>query len=567
MNTSFYKNEATVIINFTSDYKTSLEEVLAGKTFAQVLYTFLLDLVNYDADLYDWILQGENMEDVIPEIIQLCKLLTILKVEEVEHRLLEDPNKFLKAVESMYTYWRKLQRCTMIHTDAKNGLQASNFIDSDNRYNQLLLSLYRGIQEKVQGRKNQVYRQLQAGSNASMVLRDYKWQIPKGYERLKKISFMNAVMLRTPLLLHTQSNKRLGTFMQTEISPIDEFTGNDEEWMCYPCKVGSLLAFVYFNRDFIFSVLGLANLFEMASEEECRNRKPDFIVFYGNQDGKEDTVFYHDKEESMWIGKISYFPEMDYFGYLKKMTLTLHNLIMIHQGWLPLHGAMIVLTLSSKEEKGIILIGDSGAGKSETIEALRKLNHPDIQAMKVIFDDMGSLHLEEDSILAQGTEIGAFIRLDDLDQESAYRDMDRSIFYNPESSNARVVIPITNYQNIVNSQKVDMILYANNYAEEEGIRFFENAEEALPIFIRGRRQALGTTQENGLSETYFANPFGVMQKQDICDGLIDEMFKQMFQQQILVGEIYTGLGLSHNSEEHLKKAATSLCACILKADI
>ena len=38
------------------------------------------------------------------------------------------------------------------------------------------------------------------------------------------------------------------------------------------------------------------------------------------------------------LGYISHCEEIDYFGYMKKMTLTLHNLIMIKRGYLPIHG-------------------------------------------------------------------------------------------------------------------------------------------------------------------------------------------------------------------------------------
>ncbi len=129
---------------------------------------------------------------------------------------------------------------------------------------------------------------------------------------------------------------------------------------------------------------------------------------------------------------------------------------------------------------------------------------------------MGSLHLnEQGQIRAQGTEIGAFVRLDDLDK-GAYRDMDRSIFFNPESANARVVIPASPYDTIITDQKVDLFLYANNYTDKRGLRAFDSKEEAVQTFIEGKRFALGTTQEKGLSTTFFANPFGPMQKQAEC---------------------------------------------------
>ena len=61
----------------------------------------------------------------------------------------------------------------------------------------------------------------------------------------------------------------------------------------------------------------------------------------------------------------------DYFGYLKKMLLTLHNVYMINNGMLPIHGAMVKITLDNNKTKNVCIIGDSGAGKSETLEALR----------------------------------------------------------------------------------------------------------------------------------------------------------------------------------------------------
>ena len=176
---------------------------------------------------------------------------------------------------------------------------------------------------------------------------------------------------------------------------------------------------------------------------------------------------------------------------------------------------------------------------------------------------MGSLHLDEQGqIRAQGTEIGAFVRLDDLDKGSAYRDMDRSIFFNPESANARVVIPASPYDTIITDQQVDLFLYANNYTDRRGLRAFDSKEEAVQTFIEGKRFALGTTQEKGLSTTFFANPFGPMQKQPECLKIIDQMFAALLDQHIFLGEIYTGLGLPEKGGNALEIAAKELLAKI-----
>jgi ABC-type transport system involved in cytochrome bd biosynthesis fused ATPase/permease subunit len=80
---------------------------------------------------------------------------------------------------------------------------------------------------------------------------------------------------------------------------------------------------------------------------------------------------------------------------LKKIILTAYNIEMISVGGLPIHGACVSLTLKDHRQKNIILIGDSGAGKSETLEALRQVASDYVVDMTTIFDDMGTLIIED----------------------------------------------------------------------------------------------------------------------------------------------------------------------------
>ncbi|MDD7034816.1 MAG: hypothetical protein PUI91_01050, partial [Firmicutes bacterium] len=242
---------------------------------------------------------------------------------------------------------------------------------------------------------------------------------------------------------------------------------------------------------------------------------------------------------------------------MKKMVLTIHNVIMMERGWLPIHGAFINITLRNGKRKGICLMGDSGAGKSETIEALKALGDDKIQKLEIVFDDMGTFHIEDGIPYAQGTETGAFVRLDDLDPGAPYRDMNRSIFFNPDQSNARVITPAAPYSEVVRNHRIDLFAYANNYDSDEGLRKIEDMEEAKDIFKRGRRMAKGTTQETGLSETYFANPFGPMQQQDKCDDVIDEMFRCLNEEGTFIGEVFTHLGIDPEGES-ISRAAEAL---------
>ncbi len=262
------------------------------------------------------------------------------------------------------------------------------------------------------------------------------------------------------------------------------------------------------------------------------------------------------------LGFVPYSEEIDYFGYMKKMSLTLHNLIMIKRGYLPLHGAMVNINMKNGKSANVVIIGDSGAGKSESLEALRSLSEDHISDMTIVFDDMGFFTLEQGKVMGFGTEIGAFVRLDDLDQGYAFKEIDRSIFMNPDKTNARLVMPVATYKEIVKGYAVDLFLYANNYkvlAEgETGVTYFKDAEAAKEVFRSGKRMAKGTTTESGLVESYFANPFGPLQKSEDTDKLLDIYFKALFQSGVKVGEIYTQLGVHGKEKSGPRDAAMEL---------
>ena len=261
------------------------------------------------------------------------------------------------------------------------------------------------------------------------------------------------------------------------------------------------------------------------------------------------------------LGYINHSDEVDYFGYIKKMSLTLHNLRMIDKGWLPIHGAMVNIVLKNGKTANVVIMGDSGAGKSESIEAFRALSEDYISEMTVIFDDMGTFKIKDGEIYGYGTEIGAFVRLDDLDQGYAFKEMDRSIFMNPDKVNARLIMPITPYKKIVQGHKVDFFFYANNYSKVEdgkSLEYFETPEEAIKVFRAGARMAKGTTTEKGLVESFFANPFGPAQKEKETDVLINEYFDTMFKSGVKVGQIKTALGVKGQEKNGPKNAALQL---------
>ncbi len=558
---SLYIKDNLVLIDFSKHYSDSIEELLSSKEFEYFIEHFLKHLAKNHHDLIDWMQSRQGPEPLETYFIKVLKALSMISFDESFTSITpRNAPVLLKIVEEAYRYWRDLSRFSLVYSKEDGGLLLANFLEADERFNALVLRFYRSVQEKLQGYRNSVYRQLQAGSNGSLFLCRPKWKGKGCYDQLAKIPFIQKVMLRSPIIISLKHNKRIGTFTSTNENPLDE-KYDYSDFMCFPIMVGSSLTYVYFHKDFTASAIGLANLFEFVTYDHV-DQKPECIILFGVKDEKKETTYYYDKENDIYIGKISYMPIIEYFGSFKKMALTLHNLVMIKKGFLPIHGAMMDFYLKDGRVKGVCLMGDSGAGKSETIEALNHIDS-DIERQELVFDDMGAMYINKDGqVVAIGTETGAFVRLDDLDASTAYKDLDRSIFFNPGGQNARVITPASQYSYIMQEHKVDIFLYANNYTAAKGIHFFENQQDAKKVFVEGKRQAIGTTNEKGLSTTYFANPFGPMQEREKCEPIIDEVFNKLLENGVRLGEIYTNLGLENKGYGGLEVAARELLKII-----
>ncbi|MGL4850738.1 MAG: phosphoenolpyruvate carboxykinase [Clostridium sp.] len=574
MQRDFSMSNDKVIINFTTKYCSNFETLLESEGFRRVTDTFLKKIEKKKTLSYKYVvkaLETDNIVEVRKDLIKVFRYLTVMNIDDIKElntrygRLLEDKDNAIIFIEEFYLFWRRLERYTVVHGDeGSRGLAAMSFIEANDGLSKLILKLYRKVEKNILGKKPKVFRQIPAGGNSCLMLNEILWPIPSGYEKLEQIPFIDSILLETPFITYPKRNTRTGMFNETFENPLRYTTLNKDHWYCYPAKVGELLAYVYFHRDYMAHGITLSNLFEMARKDECRGVKPDIIYVFGAKDeeGDDKTVFYNDEKNDIMLGYVNHSENVDYFGYLKKMTLTLHNLKMIQKGHLPIHGAMVNITLKDGKSANVVIMGDSGAGKSESLEAFRTLSEDYISDMKILFDDMGTFKLEDGKIIGYGTEIGAFVRLDDLDQGYAFKEMDRSIFMNPDKINARLVLPVAPYKEVVRGYEVDFFYYANNYTEvKEGdtsIEYFQNPKEAIKVFRAGARMAKGTTSEKGLVESYFANPFGPAQKEKETDILIDEFFNAMFKGTVKVGQIKTCLGVEGQEKTGPRDAALEL---------
>lgn len=573
MKKEFSISNDKVLMNFSTRYCNNFESLLESEGFRRVLSVYLKKSEKKRTLSYRYLIKALNTTEITSlreDITKIFKWLTIIDVKEIIElnprysELLSNKEEFINVIEDFYLFWRRLERYTIIQNDkVSQGLAAMNFTEANSAFEKLILKFYRKIEQSVLGRTPQVFRQITAGGNCSIMINKMLWPIPKGYELLEDINFIDCILLEPPFITYPKKNTRNGMFSEVYNNPLKYANINKDHWFCYPAKVGELIAYIYFHRDFMNHGITLCNLFEMAKREECRGRRPDIVYIFGINDGEQlKTVFYDDEENNIMLGYINYSEEIDYFGYMKKMILTLHNLIMIKRGCLPIHGAMVNVQMKNGKEANIVIMGDSGAGKSESLEAFRTLSEEDISNMSIIFDDMGTFKEIDGEIYGYGTEIGAFVRLDDLEQGYAFREIDRSIFMNPDKINARLVMPVAPYSQIVKGYKIDLFLYANNFTDiingGKAIEYFNNVEDAIKLFKSGPRMAKGTTTEEGLVESYFANPFGPAQKQEDTDILIDKYFKTMFDANVKVGQIKTCLGVKGREQDGPREAAIEL---------
>ena len=568
-----------IIFDYSAFYCDTPEKLLKSELFLEIVDRFIEKIASKGSSLFAFIkdtLPLLKREEMTGYMINLFRFLSSHTSEEVismssEYTsILPEKEKLFEFIEELYNYWRRFERFIYIEAPkrskyTKSSLHHAQFIKSNEDFKTLVLYTYRHISENLIGKNPRVYRQLPAGANMGMLLEKIDWNCPEIYRNLQEIPFIRLALIEPPVIFYPKMNKRKGRFEQIPALKKDMLSLNSEEWFCYPAKVGDLIAFIFFHHDFISLGLSLSNLFEIADYEDIEAKSPDIILLFGltNNNLPGATVFHEDKKSNLLIGLIRHSEDVDYFGYFKKMTLTLHNIAMLKRNHLPVHGAMVFIKLKDGSSANVVIIGDSGAGKSETIEALRILAEEHICEMRIIFDDMGSLGLDSsDKVVGYGTEIGAFVRLDDLQPGYAYEEIDRSIFMNPDKTNARLIIPITRYHHIVKGYPVNIFLYANNYdqvnEENPAVEFFKTTEEAISVFRKGARLAKGTTDEKGLVHTYFANPFGAPQRKEEHERIAALYFDKMFKTGIKVGQIRTRLGIEGFEQEGPKTASLEL---------
>ena len=576
----------------------STQELVESATFARVLSLYVDHLEAHNPRALDELGLGAGTADrrgnrfgaagpaggtgVDPRrerLLDLLRLLTNNPLERVVSTIAEPGDLQARRellhefVEGLYDFWRRWDRFLVVRAEAPpapgDRRPLRGFTEAVEALARLVRAVYRDVAENITGTRPRVLRQVAAGAEVGVYTVGHKWPVPARYrELLAGIPFVRDLLLYPPLLLDPPMNTRSGQFAEVEDNPLDGLKLEREEWLCYPALVGRLVVFVYFHRRFMGLGLSLANLFEVASDEEIA-AGPDALYLYGvppaalARFGDLPTVFHDDRRSRVLVAAVPLEDRFGYFGYLKKMVLTLHNVATMDRGVMPFHGAYARLVLHDGSQATVLLIGDTATGKSETLEALRVAGDGRVREVRIIADDMGSLEVGSGGeLLGFGTEIGAFVRLDDLQQGYAFGQLDRSIIMSPSRVNARVVLPVTTLEDVLRGYPVDFLLYANNHEAVDGahpvVDRLPDEQAALGVFRDGAAMSKGTTTSTGLTHSYFANPFGPAQRREQHEALAASTFAAAFKAGVFVGQLRTQLGLPGKESDGPAAAAQAL---------
>ena len=268
MSYKFKITRGNAILNFSEEYCQSRCELIESESFARVLKGFIHDCKRKENTIYTYLkeVKAESV-DLVADLRTIFKLLLVMTVDEVVSTYphfaayFRDRDEFVKVIEEVYLFWRKLQRYSVVYNESTSrGYQNVQFAVAQAKFEELVLQVYRTIEEKALGYNHQVYRQITAGVNAGLRVTNMRSFLPYEYRNLDDIPFIETVIIHPPFITYSSRNKRDGVFPEIKHNPIEDLKFDSEQWFCYPAKVGDLLAFVYFNVAFTLSILVLKKL-------------------------------------------------------------------------------------------------------------------------------------------------------------------------------------------------------------------------------------------------------------------------------------------------------------------
>ena len=289
-----------------------------------------------------------------------------------------------------------------------------------------------------------------------------------------------------------------------------------EKFLMKMVHVGGTKVLVVMDRSYSHYISDEIRLFPQfeVTEDDLKDIKPDAVSFLGlptNVMGEDYKLgYFMDKDEDgnevpvSWVDKEDI---TDYMGYFKKPILTVANEVVKNKEMLPIHGSAMTICLKNGMRKTVVMGGDSGTGKSETIIAMMedvvKNAGSQVESIELLAGDMLSLFEGDDGqVYMLGTEQGDFMRMTDISDgwQERFRNLletgARSNLNDPK--NPRITVSgICDANKISVPTRVNMFLNINNYAEPPGGISFHEIDDPenlmLKDYVRGYRGEKGTS--------------------------------------------------------------------------
>ena len=493
---------------------------------------------------------SEQKEEVIHkkefvDKIEPENFIEILESKDIDVSKKTSFKEYIGFIEGLFHHYRakSYTRLIKLHDDILSSDETSESIKNRistraHKLNNLILDTRRKLLSKVDfGIGVRRSQGLECQPNVTCgEISGNTIKLPESYSILNKVPLTTHADMRTGIHYTTHANKRAFPFFSLDHNPF---------------KVGqwNIIAYIHKSRGCIELEPGLLNLFPFSKVRKLAGQKPDGIFIFGCPNSTMKDLGYHfDKENNLLVGLIPNIDDCKYFGYGKKPILTLHNVLCILNDHMPLHCGCTRYVVKF----------DS------------KTNEPYISDSFIKADDMGRASLfssvdnefKVDVPYFFGTETGAFACLDGFSEHTKMQMEGREIGYNKHAgTNARQIVPVTNYTEVSTGSELDILLYLNNYdLIELGKSCMDvdmQVDEALEHFRKGARVAAGSTQTHrGKVEiSYWANPFPLLKDENWNDlpehidlsekfKVIEKKFFDIIRKRVNSGEMKIGVAHS-----------------------
>jgi len=500
----FVRDEKQCIIYTDDKICNSKRAVLHSDLFENMVELFVRELSHRNPSLLSEIGLDLAAKSGLRQLLNILRALDEHSMEQLIS-ILPAADIFLEQgqrtalhefVEQLYDYWRSRDRYMVLLAKPGSGncrgqRPHRSFNDTLISLGHHIRSLYRNVCENITGGHPRTYRHVGAGCKVGLIAVSCHFELPPFYDMLLgKTPLVRQVWLTPPMILNSSANVCSGQFQRTDRNPLHGLVLQQGEWLCYPAQVGSVVIFIYFHQQAIGLGSSLANLFELASDTQI-TAGPDAVYLFGlppqhmQQFGDSSAVFFDDLENELLVAAIPFEDRFDSFACLKNMAFALHNIIMIARGRMPFHGSLATTRCKKENSQTVLLIGNRG---TEILEAMRSLGFGRVVTeMNIIADDTGSLKINDDgSVAGYGTGIGAFLRLDTLQGDDAFKQMDRAIIMNPHTPNGQVLLPTNTIEEVLKGHGIDLLLFVSDFEEGDAshppVEMLDDSEQALRVF-------------------------------------------------------------------------------------